>query len=278
MTKYESYFPQVGEADRGRLDTLNGMCNGFSLSFLKDHVSAGNPLSILDVGCGTGVMTRELARLFGADARITGFDISQEQLEMAKDYRADADVENRITFVQADLTDLAASPELTGKRYDLIYTRFTLTHMANPDEALANLVEKLKPGGYLVCEDMLGYDGVFGCPRDPAMDDFTAYAKLIPKIAGVEFLVGRRLPQMFGQQGLEMVAAASRQPLLREREDMRFWTMHYDEVFIQNCVNSGVVTREELVRIIGGLNDYIDNRCILMSWAHFLQICGRKTA
>ena len=83
---------------------------------------------------------------------------------------------------------------------------------------------------------------------------------------------------MFEQQGLEIVSAASRQPLLREREDMRFWTMHYDKVFIQNCVNSGVVTKEKLERIIGALNDYIDIRCILMSWAQFLQICGRKEA
>jgi hypothetical protein len=64
--------------------------------------------------------------------------------------------------------------------------------------------------------------------------------------------------------------------LLREREDMRFWTMPYDKAFIQNCVNSGVVTSEELGRVIGALNDYIDNRCILISWAQFLQICGRK--
>ncbi len=277
MTKYDSYFPQVGEADRGRLDTLNRMCNGFSLSFLGDHVRAGKPLSILDAGCGTGVMTRELARLFGNDSRVIAFDISQEQLDLAGDYRADADVEDRITFLQADLTDLDASPKLAGKRFDLIYTRFTITHTADPDEALGKLIEKLKPGGHIVCEDMLGYDGIFGCPRDPAMDDFIAYAKLIPRIAGVEFLVGRRLPQMFDQQGLEILAAASRQPLLREREDMRFWTMHYDKVFIQNCVNSGVVTKEKLERIIGALNDYIDNRCILMSWAQFLQICGRKT-
>jgi SAM-dependent methyltransferase len=221
-------------------------------------------------------MTRELALLFGDDTRVIAFDISQEQLDLAGDYRADADVENRITFVQADLTDLAASPKLAGKRFDLIYTRFTLTHMANPDEALKNLLEKLKPGGYIVCEDMLGYDGIFGCPGDPAMDDFIAYAKLIPRIAGVEFLVGRRLPEMLEQQGLEIVAAASRQPLLREREDMRFWTMPYDKVFIQNCVNSGVVAREKLERIIDALNDYIDNRCILISWAQFLQICGRK--
>jgi len=55
MTKYKSYFPQVNEADRGRLDTLNRMCNGFSLSFLHEHVSAGKPLSILDAGCGTGI-------------------------------------------------------------------------------------------------------------------------------------------------------------------------------------------------------------------------------
>jgi hypothetical protein len=103
-----------------------------------------------------------------------------------------------------------------------------------------------------------------------------AYAKLIPRIAGVEFLVGRRLPQMFEQQGLEIAAAASRQPFLREQEDIRFWTAHYDKVLIQNCLNSSVVARKELVRIIAALDDYIDNRCILMSWAQFLQICGRK--
>lgn len=73
--------------------------------------------------------------------------------------------------------------------------RICKTHMDDPDEAFGNLIEKLKPGGYIVCEDMVGYDGIFGCPRDPAMDDFIAYAKLILRIAGVEFLVGRRLPQ-----------------------------------------------------------------------------------
>ena len=81
---------------------------------------------------------------------------------------------------------------------------------------------------------------------------------------------------MLEQQGLEIVAAASRQPLLREQEDMRFWTMPYNDVFIKKCVNSGVITRTELERIISAMNDYIDNRSILISWAQFLQICGRK--
>jgi SAM-dependent methyltransferase len=108
----------------------------------------GTPLDILDVGCGTGEISSRLARLF-ADARVTGVDLFEPHLQLARErYAAIAD---RLRFQQADAFELP----FAAASFDLVVCRHMLQAVPNPERVMAEMVRVTRPGGtvHLLVED-----------------------------------------------------------------------------------------------------------------------------
>jgi SAM-dependent methyltransferase len=99
---------------------------------------------VLDVGCGTGITTREAARLASAGSA-TGVDLSTRMLDLARRRAVDAGLTN-IRFVQADVQ----VADLGEARYDRVISRNGVMFFGDPVAAFANLARALKPGGRLV--------------------------------------------------------------------------------------------------------------------------------
>ncbi|MEM6704145.1 MAG: methyltransferase domain-containing protein [Acidobacteriota bacterium] len=96
--------------------------------------------NVLDVGCGTGVLTRELVQNVGAAGRATGFDLSESMLGVARDRCPDA------TFEQGNVVDL---PFDDGS-FDVVISSFMLMFVPDPEEALREMRRVLEIGGRLV--------------------------------------------------------------------------------------------------------------------------------
>ena len=108
---------------------------------------------VLDVGCGAGRTTLELAARVGAKGSVLGVDISAPMLGLARE-RAGAEKVANAKFENADAQTFAFTPESV----DLIFSRFGVMFFAEPDAAFANLRRALRPGGRLafVCWQALG--------------------------------------------------------------------------------------------------------------------------
>jgi SAM-dependent methyltransferase len=103
---------------------------------------AGN--RVLDVGCGFGDTTQQLAALVGADGHATGVDVSEPFVEASIAEAKEAEVENVDFFA----TDVQIG-DLRGP-YDYAYSRMGVMFVANPVQALRNIAGSLRPGGRLV--------------------------------------------------------------------------------------------------------------------------------
>lgn len=99
---------------------------------------------VLDVGCGCGDTTRELARRVGAAGKVTGIDISSVMLERARSL-AREDGLAQIGFENADAQTYGFEPA----SYDVVFSRFGVMFFAQPEAAFANLCKALRPGGRL---------------------------------------------------------------------------------------------------------------------------------
>jgi SAM-dependent methyltransferase len=112
-------------------------------ALLFQHAKPQLGETVLDVGCGLGPTTIELARLVGPSGRAVGLDVSAPMIERAR-HRA-AGIAN-VEFVVADvLTHPFAVPFA-----DLIASRFGVMFFGDPVAAFANLRKALKPAGRLV--------------------------------------------------------------------------------------------------------------------------------
>lgn len=94
--------------------------------------------AVLDVGCGAGTTTEELAALV-APGRAVGLDISEALIGAAKERSA-----GRAQYILADASDYPFAPE-----YDLIYSRLGLMFFTDPVASFANIRRAAKPGGRL---------------------------------------------------------------------------------------------------------------------------------
>ena len=95
---------------------------------------------LVDVGCGCGATTLELARRVGEGGAVLGADISAPMLAVAKRRAAAAGL-RWTSFVEADVQTHAFTPA------DGFFSRFGVMFFADPTAAFANLRRALKPGG-----------------------------------------------------------------------------------------------------------------------------------
>ena len=98
---------------------------------------------VLDIGCGLGDSTLQLARLVGPEGRAHGVDVAERMVVGAREEANKAELENasfEVLDVQA--ADFADS-------YDYAFARFGTMFFANPVAALRNVRHALRPGGRL---------------------------------------------------------------------------------------------------------------------------------
>ncbi len=108
-----------------------------------DRLAPASGETLLDVGCGCGDTSLELARRVGAEGEVLGLDISVPMLEVARQRAADAGARG-LEFREAD----AQTAALPGDR-DAVFSRFGVMFFSDPVAAFGNLRRALKPGGRL---------------------------------------------------------------------------------------------------------------------------------
>jgi len=98
----------------------------------------------IDVGCGAGATTFEIARRIGPKGRVTGLDISAALVETARRRARETGIGNA-NFVAADATTASFT-----NLFDCLFSRFGVMFFDDPHAAFVNLHGFLKPGGRLV--------------------------------------------------------------------------------------------------------------------------------
>ena len=109
-----------------------------------DRIGVGAGQRVLDVGCGCGQTTLELARRVGAEGAVLGADISRPMLESARDRALEAGLRN----ARFEHSDAQVHP-FEAEAFDLVFSRFGVMFFSDPVAAFANLLRALRPGARL---------------------------------------------------------------------------------------------------------------------------------
>lgn len=101
----------------------------------------------LDVCCGTGMITMELAKAAGPAGKVVGLDFSPEMLSIARDSLAGSPYEKNIEYVRGSAMELP----FTDNTFDCATIGFGLRNVPDMRKVLREMMRVLKPGGRLVC-------------------------------------------------------------------------------------------------------------------------------
>ncbi len=112
-----------------------------------DAIGCDASCCVLDVACGPGIISAALAPQV---REVTAFDLTPEMLAMARQRCAQAGLDN-VRFQEGSATSLPFAPG----QFDVVVTRLSIHHFAEPDRALAEMHRVLRAGGTLVVADVV---------------------------------------------------------------------------------------------------------------------------
>jgi SAM-dependent methyltransferase len=110
---------------------------------LADRLPADSPGDVLELACGTGILTRRLRELLAPTARVVATDVSQPMLDFARNKLAPSD---RVEWRQAD----AAALPFPDAGFDVVVCQFGLMFFPDKVAAMSEARRVLSPGGWFV--------------------------------------------------------------------------------------------------------------------------------
>ena len=191
MTDYILDHHLSGE--RGRLALMSELLDPMHRRYLAEvGVSPGT--GALEVGCGNGSISAWLGEQTAPGGRVVALDLDLSLVG------ADA---RHVEFRQGDI--LAGPVEREG--FDVVTARAVLHHIPDVQSAIANLVASTRPGGALVQiePDFLPVS----IAEPPEIHAFWAAWLSWSRTQGIDYTIGRRLPQMLAAVGLERISATA---------------------------------------------------------------------
>lgn len=189
----DEYAIAGGVDGKRRLNLLAEIMRPTTLE-LFDMAGVREGQMCVDVGCGGGHATLDLARIVGPAGRAIGVDFDPAIVALAQADQLDAGLSNA-EFRVGD------ARSLDDGRYDVAYARFLLSHVAQPEQVIDRILATLRPGGTLIVED-IDFTGCFCQPDDAAYDRFLElYTKAVAH-GGGDANLGRRLPTLLRTSAL----------------------------------------------------------------------------
>src|SRR5262249_1881051 len=146
---------------------------------------------------------------------------------------------SNVSFVQASATDTG----LTRESFDLVYSRFLLIHLTEPDHALREMYDLLKPEGILVCED--GDLTTAGSEPFSKLHAFSVLFGQLGPVKGVDYTLGRRLYRLVLDAKFHAPEITFNQPVIAKGENKRVLELSVAEAG-PAFVAAGLLTNEEL--------------------------------
>ncbi|GAB2534816.1 methyltransferase domain-containing protein [Spirosoma aerophilum] len=172
-------------------------------------------MSVLDVGCGSGAITRSIAHITGSTGWVLGIDPSESLINQANQQAGDTP---GIAFQQGDVYSFD-----TAERFDLVTCARTLQWLAKPEAAIQNMKRFVKPGGHLAILDF-NHEKISWTPEPPiSMRTFYDAFLQWRQDAGFDNAIADHLEAMMHTVGFETVQVEN-QFELTHRNDPDFAT------------------------------------------------------
>lgn len=154
---------------------------------------------VIDIGCGSGAITKDIAGLVGTQGTVLGIDTSEHLIAQARNAYRDL---SNLSFQVADVNTFHAPQE-----FDVVTTARVLQWLSNPEAVINRMVGFLKPGGCLTVLDYNHVKIAFSPEIPHSMEAFYHAFLKWRADAGMNNEIGDRLDSLFRDAGLRDVTS-----------------------------------------------------------------------
>ncbi|MEM6316404.1 MAG: methyltransferase domain-containing protein [Bacteroidota bacterium] len=224
---------------------------------LQPLLKAG--MTILDVGCGTGAISKDIAKIVGPTGKVVGIDNTEKFIESGKvTYKTVAN----LTLLHADLFAFE-----TDKKFDLIVAARVLQWLTTPKAALEKMKSLLKPNGQISILDY-NHEAIEWQPSPPKsmLRFYQAFLKWRAD-AGMSNRIAEDLPTMMSEVGLQEVAVFDSNEYYEKGADnfqakVGIWSK---VAGLDQIVEEGYITEEHRQQAIIEYDDWVEKKATSMT-------------
>lgn len=207
-------------------------------------------LTILDVGCGPGTITVDLASRV-SQGSVIGIDPSTEVIEKARKYAGDKGIHN-VRFEVGDIFNL----DFEDGSFDAVHAHQVFQHLEDPLGALKEMKRLTKPGGIIAVRDV-DYSANIWYPEVPGLREWCNLYQKVAKGANCDPNIGRRLHAIAMEAGFDRkdIEASVGTWCFSTPEEREWWCGLWAERtilsnFRKKAVEGGYATDQDLEKVV----------------------------
>jgi SAM-dependent methyltransferase len=185
---------------------------------LWERAGIGPGARVLDVGCGPGYGTFDLAQLVTPTGRVFAVDESERfvrYLAAQAEVRGASNVEVSVQDVQ--------KLEVPAGSVDFAYARWVLCFTPRPADVVAGVARALSVGGRFLIQDYSHWQALFLSPASDVFCDVMRATEQAWRDSGGDSAIGQRLPAMLAENGLQVESIRPLQRIARPHEPLWQW-------------------------------------------------------
>ena len=222
----------------------------------------------VDLGCGGGEITLEIARLVAPGGSVTGVDMDEVKLDLARQEAVRRGLDN-VEFRVQNLNDWD-EPGV----YDAVNCRFVLQHLSRPIDLLRRMWAAVRPGGILTIEDA-DFDGWCCHPPNEGFDFFVRCYNQVLDRRGGDHASGRKLFESFLATGIPdpEVNLVQSVWIAGEAKTLAWSTLN---TTAEAIVSAGVATAGEVEAALADLAEYTADPRTLLAGPRIFQLWSRR--
>jgi len=187
---------------------------------------------VLDVGCGTGVVTRDIARL--TKGTVIGIDGSPDLMDVA---RFLLESHTNVHLIKGKAQNL---PFATNT-FDIVTCNLLFMWVEHPQQVINEMTRVTKPGGKILASLEPDYGGKIHWPEHPRVDPLFAGEAIRKK--GGDPHIGRKLRSLFVTAGLETKIGIGNSRIWSCKEDKKYY-LHARDFYIKVLKDAGLTDTE----------------------------------
>lgn len=225
-----------------------------SAAYLLPHLRPAD--RVLDVGCGPGTITLDLARSVPAGV-VVGVDSSADAIAAAGALDPPADAS--VSFEVGDVYAL----DHPDDSFDVVHAHQVLQHLADPVAALVELRRVCRPGGLVAVRDA-DYAAMVWSPDSPALDRWRDVYRAVARRNGGEPDAGRHLLGWAQRAGLSDVTPSAGVWCFATPADRAWWGGTWAQrisasTLAEQAVAAGLADAAELHEVAAGWRRWVDD-------------------
>jgi ubiquinone/menaquinone biosynthesis C-methylase UbiE len=230
-----------------------------------DAMDIDSANTVLDMGCGTGVAARTIARRANFSAMVTGIDLSPYLVEAAKRLADEEGLGSLVEFRSGDTREL----DIPDGSFDAVVAHTLVSHVEEPLTVLKEAGRIVKPGGLIAIFDG-DYASMTFALDDPV--ESKRYDEALISAVVTTPQVMRQMPRLIQRAGLEMVMTLPY--IMAEVGEGDFWLSAIDS-FEKLAPKSGAMTEAEATSWANALHEASDKGVFFGASNYYTYIARR---